>query len=290
MGRPQKQTADYFPHFVADSRTKFILEDGWGNDGYAFWFKLLELLCKSDGHYYNCAENGNKRYLMALTKVDEEKADAILEALADMGKIDRELWEQAQVIWCQNLLDNLSDMYSKRTNGAPKKPSIEKFTGRKSESKEETGAEIPEADEPEQPEAPQTPPTPPAPKPRRRKPSGLPAKQEERFNRFWHVYPRKVNIGSAEKAWAKIEPDEELTGKIIEAVRSAIKLDSRFREERYTPHPASWLNGREWLNEYDNTQKGGSKDGITTDRQDFKPSSGFRPSAGFKRPEPGDEE
>lgn len=284
MGRPRKQTADYFPHFVAAGRTKFVLEDGWGNDGYAFWFKLLELLCKSDGHYYNCKENGNKRYLMALTKVDEDKADAILEALADMGKIDRELWEQAQVIWCQNLVDNLADMYSKRTDGMPKRPSIEEFSGIKGEQDGETAEETGHTGEQPEPSGEQTP-APPAPQPRRKKPSSLSKKQEERFNRFWHIYPRKENIGAAERAWAKIDPDEELTAKIIEAVQAAKKLDSRFREKQYTPHPASWLNGREWLNEYDSTaQKGGSDNG--SDRSDFGQSSGFRPSAGFKRADP----
>lgn len=283
MGRPRKQTADYFPHFVADGRTKFVLEDGWGNDGYAFWFKLLELLCKSDGHYYNCAENGNKRYLTALTKVDDAKADAILEALAEMGKIDRELWEQAQVIWCQNLVDNLADMYSKRTDGIPKKPFVGEFTGRINEEDVEPAEEKDHTGEQPEPAAP------PAPQPRRKKPSSLSKKQEERFNRFWHVYPRKENIGAAERAWAKIDPDDELTAKIIEAVQTAQKLDSRFREKQYTPHPASWLNGREWLNEYDSTaQKGGSDNG--TDRSDFRQSGGFKPSAGFKRADTGDEE
>lgn len=55
MGRSNRQTADYFPHYVGEkSRTKFILEKNWENDGYAFWFKLLELLCAADGQYYDC--------------------------------------------------------------------------------------------------------------------------------------------------------------------------------------------------------------------------------------------
>ena len=72
MGRPRKQTVDYFPHFVStDSRTKFILEQSWGNDGYAFWFKLLELLGRSEGHYYDCSQPADKMYLVALTKVTD---------------------------------------------------------------------------------------------------------------------------------------------------------------------------------------------------------------------------
>lgn len=123
VGRPRKQTVDYFPHFVTtDSRTKFILEQSWGNDGYAFWFKLLELLGRSEGHCYDCSEAANKKYLVALMKIDESTIDEILEVLADLGNIDRELWDEHKIIWCQSLVDNLADVYSKRTVSAPKRP------------------------------------------------------------------------------------------------------------------------------------------------------------------------
>ena len=141
MGRPRKQTVDYFPHFVStDSRTKFILEQNWGNDGYAFWFKLLELLGRSEGHYYDCSQPADKMYLVALTKVTEEQADAILEMLALRGNIDLELWREHKIIWCQSLVDNLQDVYSKRTVSAPSKP----FT-----TPEEGQADQDPADEPE---------------------------------------------------------------------------------------------------------------------------------------------
>lgn len=90
----------------------------------------------------------------------------------------------------------------------------------------------------------------PNPSPKRRKPSALSPTQEARFNRFWATYPRKVSLGEAEKAWAKIEPDDELTEQIVGAVVLAKAKDSRFREERFTPHPATWLNDKSWLNEY----------------------------------------
>lgn len=78
MGRPRKQTVDYFPHFVStDSRTKFILEQSWGNDGYAFWFKLLELLGRSEGHYYDCNALANEKYLAALMKLEQATIDEI---------------------------------------------------------------------------------------------------------------------------------------------------------------------------------------------------------------------
>jgi len=94
-----------------------------------------------------------------------------------------------------------------------------------------------------------------APKPRRKTPSALTKVQEEFFNRFWAAYPRKVSIGDAEKAWKKISPDEALADRIIAAVSTAKANDSRFRETRFTPHPATWLNGREWENQYDGPEE-----------------------------------
>lgn len=122
MGRSNRQTADYFPHYVGEkSRTKFILEKNWGNDGYAFWFKLLELLCAADGQYYDCWDKMGWEYLLAVTGVTAETAEAILNTLASMGKVDKELWESCRVIWVQSLLENLRQLYSKRT-AAPAEP------------------------------------------------------------------------------------------------------------------------------------------------------------------------
>lgn len=113
MGRPRKQTVDYFPHFVTSSRTKDILQDKWGNDGYAVWFKLLELLGRSDGHYYDCTKTVDRDYLVSLMKVPEETVTEIINTLVEMEKLDRELWEERKIIWCQQFVDNLQDVYSK---------------------------------------------------------------------------------------------------------------------------------------------------------------------------------
>ena len=160
MGRPRKQTVDYFPHFVgADSKTKFILENKWGNDGYAFWFKLLELLGRSDGHCYDCSVSANKMYLVSLARVSEETADDILETLAELGKIDKELWDTHKLIWCQRLVDNLQQVYAKRTVQIPCKPFTE---------------------------------------PAKRK-SILKVKQQELFEKFYAAYPKKQDRASAER-------------------------------------------------------------------------------------------
>lgn len=122
MGRQQKQTAEYFPHFVKESKTLFILERRWGNDGYALWYKLLELLCRTDGHAYDFSNPANREYFLALAKLDEETVEEIMRCLVELGNVDRELWEQDRVIWVQNLVNNLDGLYSKRVSQRPTKP------------------------------------------------------------------------------------------------------------------------------------------------------------------------
>ena len=82
MGRPLKQTVKYFLHYVGESKTMDILHNDYGNDVYAFWFKLLELLSASEGHFYNCANVQDWKYLLSYTKVSEETAEEILKLLA----------------------------------------------------------------------------------------------------------------------------------------------------------------------------------------------------------------
>ena len=124
MGRPTKETVDYYPHFVKGGRTIFILESKYGNDGYAFWFKLLEILGDAEGHYYDCSVPNNWAYILAKTRCSEDTAKDIINTLLTLGKIDSELWESKQVIWCQHFVDNLSSVYKRRNIEAPIKPSF----------------------------------------------------------------------------------------------------------------------------------------------------------------------
>ena len=69
------------------------------------------------------------------------------------------------------------------------------------------------------------------------------------FERFWNAYPRKKSRKAALNAWRKIEPGEDLTAKIIDAVERA-KLSSDWqREARFIPYPATWLNAGGWDDE-----------------------------------------
>jgi hypothetical protein len=123
MARPKKKTVDYFPHSCDSGRTIFILEQQFGNDGYAFWFKLLELLGKSKGHYLDVRNQVDFEFLQAKTRLSEDITCRILDLLCRLDAIDAKLW-QNRIIWCQNFVDNIAEVYLNRRVETPSKPNI----------------------------------------------------------------------------------------------------------------------------------------------------------------------
>lgn len=123
MARPKKKGVDYFPHDCVTGKTIFTLELKYGNDGYAFWFKLLELLGTKEGHYLDCNDLEEMEFLQAKTHLDEVKMHRILDTLANLNAIDRELW-QKKVIWSQRFVDGISDVYVNRRVETPAKPNF----------------------------------------------------------------------------------------------------------------------------------------------------------------------
>ena len=123
MARPKKQTVDYFPHVCKHGKTLFILEQKYGNDGYAFWFKLLEMLGSTDGHCIDLSDDNEWEYLLATTRTVSETTQEILDLLAKLEAIDPELWEEKKV-WSDNFITNISDAYRNRKADIPDKPSI----------------------------------------------------------------------------------------------------------------------------------------------------------------------
>jgi hypothetical protein len=113
---------DYFPHYCQHKKTLFILEERYGNDGYAFWFKLLEMLGNSKGHYLDLNDSSEMEFLMAKTHLSGVIGMEILDLLAKLGAIDPEAWSR-KAIWCQNFVDGVAPVYQSRRQPVPQKPS-----------------------------------------------------------------------------------------------------------------------------------------------------------------------
>lgn len=121
MTRPRKQTVDYFPHSCDHGQTMFILEDRYGNNGYAFWFKLLELLGKTAGHSLDCNNPATWEFLQARTHLGADVCNEILDLLAKLGAIDSDLWE-SRLVWSDNFVIGVADAYRNRLSEIPIRP------------------------------------------------------------------------------------------------------------------------------------------------------------------------
>ncbi len=124
MTRPRKQTVDYFPHTCNHGQTMFILEQKFGNDGYAFWFKLLEILGKTEGHFLDCKKMTTWHYLCTLSRVSDGVAVEILGLLSEVDAIDKDLWIKSKIIWSDNFVNGLAFAYRNRGVSIPSKPVI----------------------------------------------------------------------------------------------------------------------------------------------------------------------
>lgn len=127
MARPQKLTVDYFPHYAnaSEKKTLYILETKYGIAGFAFWFKLLELLASTPGHYFRYDNPAEWEFLTAKTKVSDDLGRQILAELALLGAIDEDLYKK-QCIWSSNFVEGLSEVYRRRQIDLPQKPSFNK--------------------------------------------------------------------------------------------------------------------------------------------------------------------
>jgi len=124
VGRPEKFTVDYFQHDCLPKETIKLLEINWKNDGYAFWYKLLETLGSSEGHYLNLNERGKMLLLSSKTFLNADQCTDILNTLSELEAINPDLWEK-KIVWCQNFVKRISHLYGKRINGLPEPPDQE---------------------------------------------------------------------------------------------------------------------------------------------------------------------
>lgn len=70
-------------------------------------------------------------------------------------------------------------------------------------------------------------------------------REDPYFWLFWQMYPRKIDKDRARRAWKKLSPARAMALAILEGLRLWKKCD-QWQEERFIPHPTTWLNGRRW--------------------------------------------
>lgn len=247
MTRTQKDVVSYFPHDAdaCTGDTLTVLQSRFGNDGYAFWFKLLEKLSYTDGHCLDCSNSNKWHLLLAKTGVDEKIGVDIMKLLVEMQAIDKDLWD-SKLIWCQKLVDNFKNIYVNRRRELPQKPLI---TNKKGKT---TGKKVLTTDESTQSRVKKS---------RVDKTIDYRNKEKtittESFEVFWKAYPKKKSKGDAERAFKKVNPGEQLLTTMLATIERAKKsVDWQKDDGQYIPHPATWLNAKGWEDEY--LEKGGA--------------------------------
>lgn len=78
-----------------------------------------------------------------------------------------------------------------------------------------------------------------------------PLPPEGGFADFWEAYPRKIRKAAAMRVWLRKGLNAK-TGEIVGHIRERVRSDAQWLAEngRYIPHPATWLNGDGWEDEY----------------------------------------
>src|SRR5688572_14923735 len=75
-------------------------------------------------------------------------------------------------------------------------------------------------------------------------------KSSIKFDEFYREFPRKKKPGDAEKAWKQMLGQGYDPRDIMEGLRRNLP-DMLKKEAKYVPYPASWLRGKEWMNQPD---------------------------------------
>ena len=124
MARKKKNHVDYFPHDTHQSKAVRTISKTYGNDGYAFYYKLRELLGRTENYNYDLSKSIDWLDFIGEMDVEEKRAQELIEFLVTIGELDKELWEQESRLWSNSLIEDISDVYDKRVAEIPDKYSF----------------------------------------------------------------------------------------------------------------------------------------------------------------------
>lgn len=115
MGRkPKGYDVDYYMHEVGYTRKIEMVDRKYGNDGYATWFKIIDILCKSHLQAFDLYDENNKDFLSIRCNIETERLIEIINFLAKIGVFESSLWENYNILFNSKLVDGLSEVYRKR--------------------------------------------------------------------------------------------------------------------------------------------------------------------------------
>ncbi len=265
MARPKKQEVDYFPHYCDHGKVIFILENHFKNDGYAIFYKIEEILAKTEGHCYDCSKLENWEYLLSKMCSAEETVLGVIQKLTAMEVLDPDLWEEKR-LWMQSFVDSISDAYSRRATPLPARPELlhtknpvtginddinpqSKVKESKVNKRKENTPIVPKGD----------------------------VDYSEEFVAFWEAYPKKVGKDAAWVSWRKRNGSRPDNSVILSTISIQKKSEQWIKERgQYIPNPSTWINQGRWADGGTEVGDVGSMVSDTTRRnvemmQDWRP-------------------
>ena len=123
MSRPRKIGMDYFPHdtdAVNDEKIE-VMRNLYGNDGYAFYFILLERIYRTESGELDLSNHAIRLALIKKLMVDEEKFEAMLQTAFDVDLFDRKTYEERKVLTSNGIKKRVEEVLRMRFKEREKK-------------------------------------------------------------------------------------------------------------------------------------------------------------------------
>jgi hypothetical protein len=127
MARPLKEGMDYFPHDTDAANDEKIeaLRALHGNDGYAFYFILLERIYRTSSAELDVSKTAILAALIKKIGVSMDKFNEILETAFDINCLDREQYENRCVLTSNGIRKRFTEVNKIRENWRKRKESRE---------------------------------------------------------------------------------------------------------------------------------------------------------------------
>lgn len=131
MARPLKEGMDYFPHDTDASNDEKIeaLRALHGNDGYAFYFILLERIYRTPNAELDISKPAVRAALIAKIGVSPDKFEEMLQTAFDVDCLSRSAYEERQVLTSNGIKRRAAEVQSMRERWRKQKENREDNPG-----------------------------------------------------------------------------------------------------------------------------------------------------------------
>lgn len=246
MARPQKQGLEYFSLDVdIDQDDKILLiEARHGITGFAIVIKLLMKIYK-EGYFYKWGER-EQLLFSSKVNVDINSINVVVDDCLKWGVFDKDLFEKYAILSSCGIQKRYFEAIARRKEitviheylliNLPKSDTMVITIVNVDKNEVNVNNNLFEGELAETL----------IPKVKESKVKNINA----HFNAFWKAYPKKKSKGQAEKAWTKLQVDEQLLATMIAKIEQAKKSrEWQKNGGQYIPYPATWLNAKGWEDE-----------------------------------------